>query len=134
MTHLLYSKGDSGQLGYGNPYGEDMEELFTTCMDIYDPPCIASPPEAAIDVGINTVRQVSAGQKHTCAVLNDNSLTCWGKGEFGRLGIGNDYDQYIPPIGAIDLGAGAIQVSAGEHHNCAILDDGTLKCWGMVRV
>jgi alpha-tubulin suppressor-like RCC1 family protein len=31
---------------------------------------------------------------------------------------------------SVRLGGKAVQVAVGQQHSCAILDDGTLKCWG----
>ncbi len=40
-----------------------------------------------------TVVDVSAGEQHTCAVLGDGSVACWGDGRFGQLGDGILADQ-----------------------------------------
>lgn len=82
--------------------------------------------------------QISAGGAHTCAVLADTNVKCWGYGRNGQLGYGsrqevgdraNDMGQNLP---AVDLGTGrtAVWIATGEEHSCAILDDGTVKCWG----
>ena len=57
-------------------------------------------------------------------------MKCWGDGYRGQLGIGNTQDYYTPQT--VNLGAGrtAVSVSLGNDHSCAILDDGSLKCWG----
>ena len=33
---------------------------------------------------------VSAGYSHTCAILHNASVKCWGRNENGQLGIDND--------------------------------------------
>ena len=77
---------------------------------------------------------VIAGDYHTCAVLDDGSLKCWGRNSYGALGIGGTTGSGVqyPTPQAVDLGTGrtAVSLSAGSYHTCAILDDGTLKCWG----
>ena len=57
-------------------------------------------------------------------------LKCWGYNGYGQLGIGNRIDKGTPT--KVDLGAGrtATYVSSGGNVNCAILDNGSLKCWG----
>ena len=76
------------------------------------------------------IQSVSLGQYHTCAVLDDGSLKCWGQNYYGQLGIGSTTQQTTPQT--VDLGTGrtAVSVSLGGAHTCAVLDDGTLKCWG----
>ena len=86
---------------------------------------------SAVDLGTGrTAVSVSAGQYHTCAVLDNGSLKCWGQNTHGQLGIGSSTNQNTPH--AVDLGTGrtAVSVSAGLHHTCAVLDNGSLKCWG----
>ena len=115
--------GTSGQLGYAatDTIGDD------------ETPGAAGP----VDLGPGrTARAISAGSVHTCAVLDDGSVRCWGYGEDGRLGtastrtIGDDETPGSTP--PVDLGPGrtALAVSAGAGHTCALLDDGSVRCWG----
>ena len=75
---------------------------------------------------------VACGQFHTCAILNDGTVWCWGTNDSGRLGIGSTGGSSAAPVGPLDLGSGrtAKAICAGSYHSCAILDDGTVKCWG----
>ena len=44
----------------------------------------------AVDLGTGrTAKMVSAGGATTCAVLDDDSVKCWGRNDFGQLGIGD---------------------------------------------
>jgi alpha-tubulin suppressor-like RCC1 family protein len=79
--------------------------------------------------------KLSAGNSHTCAILDNGDLKCWGLGWHGQLGDGGSgfgYYTNAPSSTAINLGSGrtAVAVSAGGSQTCAILDNGDLKCWG----
>ena len=38
----------------------------------------------SVDLGTGkTAKQVVAGYHHTCAVLNDDTVKCWGYGSYG---------------------------------------------------
>ncbi len=92
---------------------------------------------AAVDAG-GVVESVFAGGNHTCALLVDHSVKCWGANERGQLGqgskekLGDGPGEMGVDLAAIDLGAGvtAIQVSVGNAHTCALLEGGGVKCWG----
>ena len=75
---------------------------------------------------------VACGNTHTCAILNDGTVRCWGSNDRGRLGMGSTGGSSAAPVGPLDLGSGrtAKAICAGSYHSCAILDDGTVKCWG----
>src|SRR3546814_2120886 len=48
----------------------------------------------AVDLGANrTALTIAAGNSHTCAVLSDRSLKCWGLGGSGQLGLGTTITQ-----------------------------------------
>ena len=95
---------------------------------------VNAPPSNAIDLGLGrTAIAVSAGQHHTCAILDNSDLKCWGRDDSGQLGTpGNGVNLAEPQSTPINFGPGrtAVAVSAGVHHTCAILDNGELKCWG----
>jgi hypothetical protein len=77
---------------------------------------------------LSGVRQVSAGVSHTCAVLNDGTLRCWGDNGIGQLGNGTNTPSKLPVI--VSGISNAVAVSAGDYHTCALLNNGTLRCWG----
>jgi len=89
-------------------------------------------------VGKASWARVAAGALHTCAVLDDLGVRCWGYGLSGQLGLGDPFNRGDGPgemganLPAVDLGAGrtAVAISAGGQQSCALLDDGRLKCWG----
>ncbi|MGI8945882.1 MAG: hypothetical protein ACR2GL_06560 [Thermoleophilaceae bacterium] len=90
-----------------------------------------------VDLGAGrTARAISAGESHVCALLDDYSVRCWGLGANGQLGyrstatIGDD--ETPGSVGPVDLGADrtARAISAGGAHTCALLDDGSVRCWG----
>ncbi|MBN1653073.1 MAG: hypothetical protein JXA30_04785 [Deltaproteobacteria bacterium] len=81
------------------------------------------------------VRSVAAGDLHTCAVLIEGSVACWGNQEDGRLG--NDEYERKPvwtPHPVMDefwfTVENGVQVVAGFSHSCLLTDDGKVMCWG----
>jgi len=81
---------------------------------------------------------MSAGKDFTCFILDNDELKCVGEAQRGQLGQGNTNDLGITVatglagVDAIDLGTGrtATYISSGNEYTCAILDNGTVKCWG----
>ena len=92
-------------------------------------------PQAAVNFGSSngvalTVVQMDSGEEHSCAVLDNGSLKCWGRNIYGQLGIGNKTNQHTPQLVNLGTDKTAKQVTAGFRHTCAILNDDTVKCWG----
>ena len=73
---------------------------------------------------------ISSGWSHTCAIISNGSVTCWGLNNQGQLGDGTTLSSSTPVM--VDLGTGrsATAIVTGFAHTCAILDDSSLKCWG----
>ncbi len=70
---------------------------------------------------------VSAGFAHTCALLADGAVACWGANEHGQLGDGTTTDRSTPVLAALPAPASA--VGAGYVHTCAAVA-GQVYCWG----
>jgi len=91
---------------------------------------------------------LAAGQSHTCALLDDYTVKCWGDNTYGQLGQGDTANRGDDPnemgdnLPAIDLGTDssshpldAFAIVAGAYHTCALLFNNettavTVKCWG----
>jgi len=127
-TIKCWGLGSSGQLGYGatSTLGDGAGEMGDAL--------------ATIDLGTGrTAKQIATGSSHSCAVLDNNTVKCWGLGTNGRLGygtttsLGRSSGQMGDALATIDLGTGrtAVAISAGLAHTCAVLDNATVKCWGL---
>jgi len=79
--------------------------------------------------GITGVAAVSGGGSHTCALLRDGTVHCWGENADGQLGTGTAGAVSTTPVRVGGI-TGAIAVTAGWQHTCALLGDGTVQCWG----
>jgi alpha-tubulin suppressor-like RCC1 family protein len=78
-----------------------------------------------------TAVAITAGSYHTCAILDDGSVRCWGSNSDGQLGDGTTTDRNTPTtLSGWPSGRTAVAISAGYYHTCAILDDGSVRCWG----
>ena len=125
---VCWGANDAGQLGLGNTthIGDDVDEIgddFST----------VSLPSG------RTVDELALGADHTCALLDDASIVCWGDNTYGQLGIGNTNTigdgagEMGSSLSTVSLPSGrsASQITAGEDVTCAILDNNDLICWGL---
>lgn len=81
------------------------------------------------------VSALAAGRAHTCGLLADGAVRCWGDNSHGQLGLGHTRsigDDELPdgPHATVPLNAAAVSVAAGGDVTCAILQGGGLRCWG----
>ena len=80
---------------------------------------------------------LGAGVEFTCAVLTNGTEYCWGYNGQGQLGI-NNTTNYSNPQQVLNT-AGTAPLSSiqaimgGDCTNCALLTNGTVKCWGQNR-
>ncbi len=87
-------------------------------------------PEPAYVISLESeVLSVSAGLRHTCALLKNGGVKCWGDNEYGQLGD-NTTTTHIEPVSVSNLNAAVKQISSGASHNCVLLENGGVKCWG----
>ncbi len=79
-----------------------------------------------------------AGYYHTCVLLDNKQVKCFGHNDFGQLGLGDKANRGDNPneMGAnlpyLNLGSGrsALSLVAGGYHTCALLDNKQVKCFG----
>lgn len=80
------------------------------------------------------ITQIVASYHHTCARISDGTARCWGGNGDGELGDGTRIDHSRPVKVVNGLGTGplrgVVQLTAGAHHSCARMADGTARCWG----
>lgn len=123
-----FGAGGYGQLG--NETGSDSGDSTSSSVAT----------TAAIGLGLRrTARAVAVGTQHSCALLDDFTVKCWGRSSYGQLGYGNKFslgdeaNEMGVDLAAIDLGTGrtAQAIAVGALHSCALLDNFAVKCWGI---
>lgn len=82
-------------------------------------------PGLQVTFGTRRAVQVAAGTDHSCALLDDGNVRCWGQASAGQLApVRTDGDIFLP------VGERAVQIDAGGAHTCALLASGGVACWG----
>lgn len=76
-----------------------------------------------------TIKEVSVGTYHACAVTTNGAAKCWGYNIYGQLGDGTLVNKSTP-VSVSGLGGGVTSIVAGHSQTCALLNDKSLKCWG----
>ena len=73
--------------------------------------------------GITTATDVALGEAHSCALLADASVRCWGSDEKGQIGWAERRD--------LDRARTARRPSPPGKQTCAVLvADSSVSCWG----
>ncbi len=76
-------------------------------------------------------REVSAWDRHVCAIKADHTLYCWGNNDFGQLGMGvPNYDGQKNVPTKVNEDTDWAHVNVADFHTCALKLDGTVYCWG----
>lgn len=71
---------------------------------------------------------VACGQHHSCALLTNGTMQCWGYNDWGQLGSGTTVTSAVPV--SVSGISGAKAMACGGYHTCAILNDDSMRCWG----
>jgi len=89
--------------------------------------------------GVNNVVDIALGQDHTCALIDNGTVQCWGRDNSGQLGdnttntngVNNASDEGVDT--AVNLSGSIsnfIQIAAYSGSTCGLTDNGTIWCWG----
>lgn len=76
------------------------------------------------------VTAISVGAWHSCALLANGGVKCWGGNSDGQLGDGTWVVFRTSPVYVYNLTSGISAISAGGVHTCALTISGGGKCWG----
>lgn len=88
---------------------------------------ITSGPQAIPSV-TNAV-QVGVGMDSACVILSTGGLDCWGYNNYGQLGVDSSLGEEVAPS-PVDLPGSVKQLTVANMSVCALLQDGSVYCWG----
>lgn len=120
---VLNYEGGAECWGY-DEYGQLGDGSYSTYTYISHPVCVS------LTLCTKGVKSISAGNNHTCALIDGGALKCWGQGVYGQLGNGATVN-WNDPRPVAGLASGITSVSAGSSHTCALLEGGWVRCWGL---
>ena len=86
-------------------------------------------PVSVVDL-TSGVKAIAGGENHICALMTSGKVRCWGSNggwQLGVPGVGQQWTQYVVEIANL---AGVTAIAAGGQHTCALMNTGTVKCWG----
>jgi alpha-tubulin suppressor-like RCC1 family protein len=93
-----------------------------------------NPDPVEVDLSSETaIQSIAAGGYHTCAVLSDTTIRCWGFNFRGQLGTETSSGANPTPVSvglSLSPGTSISSIDGGGDHTCALLSDNTSRCWG----
>ena len=78
---------------------------------------------------ISGATYLATGDRHACVVTKDKKVQCWGMNDAGQLGTKPDTELHKTPVTVPGVSS-AVKLVAGESAMCALLADGSARCWG----
>ncbi|MBR9683709.1 hypothetical protein GOV03_04180, partial [Candidatus Woesearchaeota archaeon] len=79
--------------------------------------------------GLINATQISGGTYSACALLQNGTVMCWGLNTNGQCGDSTLTSPRTTPVSVSGV-INATQINVGVYHACALLQNGTVMCWG----
>ncbi|HYN10569.1 MAG TPA: hypothetical protein VES67_24510 [Vicinamibacterales bacterium] len=115
-----WGRGDFGQLGIG--------PLPVINFRTRSPSALNYMPFPVRVPNLADVVAISAGARHSLALLKDGTVQAWGENKWGQIGDGTTVNRDTPtPVPGV---RDAVAIAAGSYFSVAVLSDGTAIEWG----
>jgi alpha-tubulin suppressor-like RCC1 family protein len=132
-----WGNNGAGQLGNGDASGPE------SCEGTFGPEPCSTSPVTVVGLGgvgeLSDLKDIAVGWGFACALTNAGGVLCWGANYWGQLGNGSATGPEVcdtvacstKPVQVSGLLTGVQQITAGASHACALLLDGSIRCWGL---
>lgn len=95
---------------------------------------VATTPSSSVPVavpGLTGVALLAAGAGHTCALLQDGRVSCWGANDKAQAGANPATTALVTAPTAVNLAGAMSAIATQVDHTCVIkAGDGHVLCWG----
>ena len=84
--------------------------------------------------GLSSVVAVTGGYYHTCVIVSNRTVQCWGDAFYGQLGNNDPLKRSslipVAVYGLTDVAA----IAGGWTKTCALMGNGDVACWYATRI
>ena len=85
-------------------------------------------------LGIADATAIASNLRHSCALREGGTISCWGNNTRGQLGNRKSKDDGAELHSSVSVEVAGITdataITAGKDHSCAVHRSGTVSCWG----
>jgi alpha-tubulin suppressor-like RCC1 family protein len=113
-------------------WGSNKGQVLRTSSEVCSDGDLCSRAPVKVE-GAPSFAWVGVGAEHFCGLSADGTAFCWGKNDFGQLGLGTTAQCVQSPCRQPAPVAGGLKfrsLALGEVHTCGITTAGQSYCWG----
>ncbi len=86
-----------------------------------------------VNLGTDKAMLISAGSGHTCAVLQNSTIKCWGRNDLYQLANASTTASLTPTLAVVTgVQFPIVQLNAAANNTCMTGANGVAYCWGKV--
>ena len=120
-TISCWGDNEFGQLGSGQRTGDSRNNSAYSLVPVKV-------------LGIANAKAIASNLRHSCALREGGTISCWGNNGSGQLGNRQSRDDGADSHSSVPVEvagiADATAIAAGQDHSCAVHRSGTVSCWG----
>jgi alpha-tubulin suppressor-like RCC1 family protein len=90
----------------------------------------ATYPMPVLNIGTAKTTSVALGTEHSCVLLTDFTVECWGVNPLGQLGLDISIQNENTPTPVPGPLGEVLAIAAGDQHTCVAFNTGVEECWG----
>ncbi len=124
------------QIGEAELNSQGIPGLTYVRADIVGFTCYEYSPQQPLKIAVGSFYRPDTGPApaedfhHSCDILRNGRVQCWGDNKEGQLGIPLDTTRATQPVTVFKFPGEARQIYAGYHSTCAVDALGSTYCWG----
>lgn len=133
LTYAWYRNGSLFAQGTTQPsvlYALNHGDRWSLRITASDGQAQSAETEAVMTADLRRVKQLALGSNHSCALLNEGFVKCWGANGLGQVGNASATGSFNTAQLVANQSDNVAAIASRYDHTCLVTLEGIVRCWG----